>query len=152
MGKTCLKKSAGIVFTDGKSILLLLRAEGKNADSWGLPGGKCEEGETEIENATRETREETGLQDIPGQQFDSISHSEGNKAYTAFFYQVEKPFEVKLNHEHKDSAWVKFENLKSLKLHPKLKANISDYLRKIRKKMAHFSEWSVLKDLEAYFD
>lgn len=152
MSKTSTKKSAGIVFTDGKSILLMLRADGKNSDTWGLPGGKAEEGETELQTAIRETQEETGLKDIPGKQFDSITHAYSNKIYTAFFYKVEKQFKVTLNDEHTDYKWVKFEDLKSLSLHPKLDSEIGEYLKRIRKKIAHFTEWKALKELEFCFD
>jgi 8-oxo-dGTP diphosphatase len=33
-----------------------------NIDRWGLPGGRCEPGETLVEAAVREAREETGLE------------------------------------------------------------------------------------------
>ena len=38
---------AGIFFTDGKKVLLLRRSEkGDGNGTWGLPGGKVEEGGT----------------------------------------------------------------------------------------------------------
>lgn len=46
---------------DGR-ILLLRRLPGKSAgDSWGLPAGKAEPGETMPEAMVRELREETGI-------------------------------------------------------------------------------------------
>jgi|688.fasta_scaffold17329_15 bis(5'-nucleosidyl)-tetraphosphatase len=150
MGK--IKKAAGILFTDGQSILLLLRSEGKNANTWGLPGGKSKSGESDLETAIRETMEETGLEKVPGENFDSVTNDQTTKPYTAFLYQIDKQFTVKLNHEHTDAKWVNFKDLKSLNLHPKLKENLSKYLSKIRKKISHFNEWSILKDLESLFN
>lgn len=152
MGKTWLKKAAGIVFTDGKSILLMKRAgEGEHIGTWALPGGKAKEGETEIGNAIRETKEETGLTSIPGRRFDSMSNKSGLKKFTAFFYHVSKPFDVTLSKEHSDYEWIDFENLKNKELHPKLKENIPDYLHKIQKKVRNFSEWKTIQEASECF-
>jgi 8-oxo-dGTP pyrophosphatase MutT (NUDIX family) len=45
------------------AVLLTLRAAGLRAHrgQWALPGGRCDEGETEVEAALRELREELGL-------------------------------------------------------------------------------------------
>src|SRR6188768_4121484 len=47
----------------GTALLLTLRASGLRAHSnqWALPGGRCDEGETQIEAALRELHEELGL-------------------------------------------------------------------------------------------
>ena len=51
---------AGVLVTDSKGWLLLgLRSDN---NSWGIPGGSLEPGETLEETARRETREETGLE------------------------------------------------------------------------------------------
>ncbi len=141
------KKAAGILFTDGKSILLLKRAgEGDHIDKWGLPGGKAKEGETEIGNAVRETLEETGVKTIPGYRFNSMITKNGKQKFTTFFYHVAKPFDVHLSKEHSESKWADFDALSSLDLHPKLKEHIPDFLRIIRRKMTNFSEWVMITE------
>ena len=49
------------------ALLLTLRADGLRAHrgQWALPGGRCDAGETAIEAALRELREELGLQTGP---------------------------------------------------------------------------------------
>lgn len=52
------EKSCGcIVLNEKKEILLILH----NAGHWGLPKGHVEEGETEVQTAIREIKEETNI-------------------------------------------------------------------------------------------
>ncbi len=139
-----IKKAAGIIFTDGKSILLMKKAgEGENIGTWGIPGGKAKSGETEIGNAIRETKEETGLDTIPGTRFDQISNRSGQTKFTAFFYLVPKTFDIDLSTEHSEFEWVRLDDMKEFTLHPKLKENLPEYRRKIERKTARpaFTEW-----------
>jgi 8-oxo-dGTP pyrophosphatase MutT (NUDIX family) len=48
---------------DGTAVLLTLRAAGLRAHSsqWALPGGRCDDGETQVTAALRELHEELGL-------------------------------------------------------------------------------------------
>ncbi len=48
----------------GTAVLLTLRAAGLRAHrgQWALPGGRCDEGETQVEAALRELAEELGLE------------------------------------------------------------------------------------------
>src|ERR1700730_7369219 len=54
--------------SNGTALLLTLRAAGLRAHSsqWALPGGRCDDGETEAEAALRELHEELGLDLGPG--------------------------------------------------------------------------------------
>jgi len=49
---------------EGTALLLTRRAAGLRAhrSQWALPGGRCDEGETAVEGALRELREELGLE------------------------------------------------------------------------------------------
>lgn len=135
------KKGAGIFFTDGKSVLLLKRSEkGDNAGTWGLPGGKVEDGETNIDGALREIREECGVS-AKGRRFDSLQETDGRHQWTTFFYHIDEKFDCKLSDEHTDWKWIPFEELESYELHPKFKANLDRHLSVLKKRPGTFKEW-----------
>lgn len=142
-GKVEGKKSAGIMFTDGRSILLLKRTgDCPHSGTWGIPGGKARDGETEIGNAIRETREELGVTDFPGYRFDSFVSHDGRKKFTTFLYRVASVFQdISLSEEHSDWGWVAFDKIGDLNLHPKLEENLPRYLKAIRRKVTSFAEW-----------
>ena len=60
---------------EGK-ILLLKRQGSHGAETWGLPGGKLETGETWDDCAKREIKEETGLEISIDEFFDVFSSSD----------------------------------------------------------------------------
>lgn len=141
-------RAAGIVFTDGKSILLLKRSgEDKYSGFWDLPGGHAEPNETELMNAEREAREELGLKKVPGTKFHHIHKTEGVKKYSIFLYKVDKRFNINLNKEHTDFEWVNFKNLNKKNIFPKLKSDIPKLLNIIKKSTRNFLEWSLLQDI-----
>lgn len=151
MDKTWIKKAAGILFTDGSHMLLLKRAGQtggeKHIGTWALPGGKAKDGETEINAAVREAKEETGLSSIPGFRFDSLSNKNSQQKFTTFLYRVPKKFDVTLSKEHSDWAWVPFDDLRGKELHPKFREQLPRYLTAIRRKIVKFDEWSKVTDL-----
>jgi len=141
------KKASAILFTDGKSMLLLKRSDcTDNNGTWALPGGKAKDGETEIGTAVRETREETGLDSIPGYRFDTMTTRNGKQKFTVFFYKVAEPFDVQVSKEHSEWKWIDFGDLSGTDLHPKFREALPEYLYKIRKKTRSFSEWVSLTE------
>lgn len=140
-----MKKAAGILFTDGKSILLLKRAgEGEHIGKWALPGGKSKDMESEIQTARRESMEEAGIKSIPGHRIDSLVTRSGQDKFTGFVYRVGKPFDVQLSKEHSDYKWASLDEISKMELHPKFKDKLPEYLRIIRRKIRTFSEWHAL--------
>ncbi len=141
------KKAAAILFTNGRSMLLLKRAgEGDHNGKWALPGGKGEEGETEIGTATREALEETGLDALPGYRFDQISTRDGRQKFTTFIYRVSGPFDIRLSKEHSEYKWVNFDDLDGVELHPKFRLILPELLYRIRKRTHSFVEWAAITD------
>lgn len=143
------KAGAGILFTNGHKVLLLRRAESDHPGTWGLPGGKLEEGETAIDAAIRETKEECGLQQIPGRRIEDLPQEDGRFRWTTFLFRVETLFHPKhLSHEHDDWSWLNLEKLHEMNLHPKFREELARYLRIIRKRFPRgFSEWVKLQKI-----
>ena len=92
---------AFIVYTDNDKILWMKRTKD---DTWGFPGGHVEDGESAIEGAIRESREEimhvpeTGLQ---------LIYSEGK---VRLFGCNDGEFKPELNDEHSEFVWATIED------------------------------------------
>lgn len=136
------KRGAGIVYTDGRHILLLKRAVGDHCGTWCLPGGKAEKGESSLDAAIREAKEECGYH--CGSRFDKVSFIDGGHHWTTYFYKIKKPFCCRLSKEHKEYRWVPVIEKLTLKLHPQLKKEWKTYLNRIRSEFGEcmsFKEW-----------
>jgi|TARA_B110000503_G_scaffold55339_1_gene88847 8-oxo-dGTP pyrophosphatase MutT (NUDIX family) len=88
--------------------LYLLRNDTRHPDSWGLPGGKIDLGETLMEAMTRECKEELGsmpeyIKLVPIEKFTS---ADGGFSYHTFFCSVANEFTPILNEEHIGWAWI----------------------------------------------
>lgn len=97
----------------GEKFLLLHRQENKSqGNTWGIPGGKLEKGESVIEAAIRETAEETGFSiskasvKYPGKVY--IKYPNFDYIYHMIRAVItDHPGEVKINFsEHKGFTWV----------------------------------------------
>lgn len=94
--------------------LLLKRSIGRpQQNTWGLPAGKLEEGESPLEAVFREVFEEVGVElcekelDDVGKIFVRYSHQD---FVYHMFHQVFSHFpEISLSDEHQDYSWVSFE-------------------------------------------
>lgn len=141
------KVAAGIIFTDGKQILLLKRAEqGDHFGKWSVPGGRLNHGELPIDGARRESEEECGHSH--GQQFGHYDDVDGRFHFHTFFFAIDKPFDVKLSSEHSDGKWIDIDDVEKYDLHRRFKENWKYFKEKIGKrfpKIKSFSEWIDLK-------
>ena len=102
--------SVGVWFysLDTRRYLYLLRNDTRNPETWGLPGGKAEAGETLLAAMERECQEEIGsfpeyIRLVPLEQFTS---ADGAFTYHTFFCCVSAEFRPILNHEHLGYAWI----------------------------------------------
>ncbi len=110
------EKSAGaIVFLkEEDKILYLVLDYGKH---WDFPKGHVEQGESEEETVIRETKEETGI--------DDLEFIKGFKETIKYFYRRDRTMfsktvvfyltetktkDVKLSHEHSGFDWLQFED------------------------------------------
>ena len=106
---------------DTERYLYLMRNDTKYPNSWGLPGGKAEEGESLLSAIQRECHEEMGLfpeyiRLVPLEMFTS---ADGRFNYHTFFCCVPTEFQPRLNDEHVGYAWI--DSMTSPKpLHPGL--------------------------------
>lgn len=109
-GTVATKSAVGalIYSTTTKRYLFLLRDATKYSGSWGLVGGKVENGERVIEALYREAQEEVGvnLSDRKSIPLETFTSDNGNFLYHTFVISVEDEFVPKLNSEHRGYCWV----------------------------------------------
>ena len=112
-----LKGSAVVIFDPEGRVLFLLRPDFVSwmPGKWALPGGHIEEGETPIDAAVREVKEETALDISEPVEFHMSANGE-----VAYFTTRGYTGEVVIDFEHDDFAWVYPEDLTNYDRVPKL--------------------------------
>lgn len=117
-----------------KRYLYLMRNDPKHFQSWGLPGGKVETGESLLDAIDRECIEELGM--MPKYQslmpIDQFTSADRKFNYHTFICKVESEWTPALNVEHLGYAWIDKDVLPK-PLHPGLwsTANLDEIKRKI---------------------
>ncbi len=98
--------AAGILFqdVDGFILLLLRHPNGDEGGTWGLVGGKLDEGESSVEAAVRETKEEIGLsldaQNLKLTRSYNWSRAKYEVSFDVYLYLVDtRPANVQLDLE-----------------------------------------------------
>ena len=111
---TLTKQGVGaLIYSNStKRFLFLLRDGAKYAGSWGLVGGKINDGERVIEALHREIIEEIAVdlsanKLIPIETFTSDNHK---FVYYTFLISVNEEFVPTLNSEHRGYCWVGLED------------------------------------------
>lgn len=93
---------------DTHRYLYLMRDDPRHPDTWGLPGGKIESGESIMDAIVRECQEELGFMPeyiklAPLEKFTTV---DSGFSYHTFFCSVAEEFQPKLNDEHIGWAWI----------------------------------------------
>lgn len=121
--------ASGALFfcTTTRRYLFLLRDNHRHKNTWCWPGGKLEAGETPIQGARREIREEMGVEPhyqkaIPLEVFTS---ADGNFVYHTWVFVVGAEFIPNLNHEHRGYCWTSLDGWPR-PLHPGLFNTLSE--------------------------
>ena len=104
---------------NGKIVLLLRKDNKPQGNTWGIPSGKIDKGETPLQAILRETKEETGINiPTPKMLFFKklhIKYKEYDYIYHVFRTKLNYKPKIKINNkEHKDSLLIS--PLKALKL------------------------------------
>ncbi len=110
------KQSAGVIIAQKKRDLvqyLLLR---NRKGEWGFPKGGIEEGETLLETACRETKEETGIEKLQFQkgfkERIQYSYQRENKKFwktVDYFLAISGSKKIKLSSEHNKYLWLPYQ-------------------------------------------
>jgi 8-oxo-dGTP pyrophosphatase MutT (NUDIX family) len=93
-------------------VILLRNAHKPDGNTWGLPGGKVERDETDMEAIVRELEEETGYRARQTEveylgNFDFISSSNRPFTYVTFRVKLHKAHNLRLEKAaHADHQWV----------------------------------------------
>lgn len=115
--------SAFTLVTKGNGLLLVLRKDPPFAQTWSLPGGHVEFGETLEAAAVREIREETGvrvrLQRMCG--FENLVFTDANRRYHILLFRfvgVPAGGQLRTGHDVAKAAWIPKSDLPLLRLSP----------------------------------
>lgn len=100
------EKSCGAVIFDGDKVLVIQQVKGH----WGFPKGHVENGETEVQTAVREIKEETNLIveiDESKRFVEHYSPEEGIEKDVVYFVAKKIGGEIKVQEEEvKDTDWL----------------------------------------------
>ena len=105
-----------------EKVLMLKRPKDKKvyANYWNFPGGKIEDGETDVQCVIREVEEETGMKFKPSVKImDYIDEDREPKRVAVFLGDTRGL--ITLNNEHDEWGWFKSDELRTLSVLPYIK-------------------------------
>lgn len=131
-----IKPAAAVALFDGDGRILLLRR--KDNDKWTMPGGTMDFGESLVQCAIREVREETGfdieISGLIGTYTDPnvlIAYSDGEirQEFTVVYAAKINSGELTIDHESKEAVWVPIADGLSLPLADSQRRRLQDVAR-----------------------
>lgn len=130
-----IKPAAAVaILNENRELLMLHRKDNKK---WTMPGGTLEFGESMVDCALREVKEESGLsveiKDIIGTYTDPnirVAYSDGEvrQEFTIVYYGETNNFTVKLDEESSNFVWVPLDQIKELPLADSQRRRIADVI------------------------
>ena len=130
-----IKPAAAVAILNQKKELLMLHR--KDNKKWTMPGGTLEFGESMVDCALREVKEECGLiveiKDIIGTYTDPnirVAYSDGEvrQEFTIVYYGETRGLEVKLDEESSNFVWMPLDEVMRLPLADSQKRRIKDVI------------------------
>ena len=112
-----IEKSAGAVMFIRKDPEIKYLLLNYPAGHWDFPKGRIEKGETEIETARREIKEETDISKIKifekfkkNIEYHYKAHGKLVEKTVTFFLAEAFNYDVKISSEHKDYKWLNYDD------------------------------------------
>lgn len=132
MSSTRPTKVGGIILDANQNLLLVFS---KYSEMWGLPKGTLEEGETYLEGALREIKEETGL-GLQPMKTNQLEFWMVNRArlYLLQVEEVRPPLKPTDQSEIGNAIWVNLKNKRQLQ---KIKEESNKMLLAVLKKLSY---------------
>ncbi len=129
------EKSCGTIVINDNKVLVIRQKQG----FWGFPKGHIEEGESEIQTAIRETKEETNLDVVIEDEtrfcLNYIIEDKQINKYVVYFIAKAINNDVKLQIEEIDDiAWVDIEKIEDILTFDNLKELWKVVLNKVKSK------------------
>jgi len=121
--KPKLEVAACFIQVDDQVLFVKRLPNKPQPNTWGIPGGKFDEGETATETVMREIQEETGIE-IPEESMEYygevyVRYPEMDYTFHMFVYKPEELPKVTINpEEHADYTWVSLEEALKMPLIP----------------------------------
>jgi ADP-ribose pyrophosphatase YjhB (NUDIX family) len=126
-----------IVVNEQGEILMIRRTDNGN---WAVPGGGMDIGESIIEAAVRETREETGIDcevtglvgiyTNPRHLIRYTSNDEVRQEFSIVFIARPTGGELRPGKESSEARWIASATVATLQMHPSMRQRIQHYLER----------------------
>jgi len=127
--------STTAVVTDEQDRILLVKR--RDNDLWALPGGGMDLGESIVETAVREVKEETGLDvEVTGligvytnpRHVMAYTDGEVRQQFSLCFTTRLVGGQLQVDSESTDIAWTPLQDIESVNMHPSMRLRIQHYL------------------------